>query len=104
MHGQKPNVNIESRDLEAREPPWLNSWVNHVMPSDKWTTWRAVSGHFKYDQGKIKATLYSMQSFQGWWRQCTRSRQYAVTASLNLQCTAWPWLRPGCRDDVTWIC
>jgi hypothetical protein len=21
MHGQKPNVNIESRDLEAREPP-----------------------------------------------------------------------------------
>jgi hypothetical protein len=36
----------------------------------------------------IKATLYSMLSFQGWWRQCTRSylegdcgrQRYSVTA------------------------
>jgi hypothetical protein len=27
-----------------------------------------------------------------------------VTASLHQQHTPWPWLRPGCRDDVTWIC
>jgi hypothetical protein len=27
-----------------------------------------------------------------------------VTASLHQQLTPWPWLRPGCRDDVTWIC
>jgi hypothetical protein len=27
-----------------------------------------------------------------------------VTASLHQQRTPWPWLRPGCRDDVTWIC
>jgi hypothetical protein len=27
-----------------------------------------------------------------------------VTASLHQQRTPWPWLRHGCRDDVTWIC
>jgi hypothetical protein len=27
-----------------------------------------------------------------------------VTASLHQQHTPCPWLRPGCRDDVTWIC
>jgi hypothetical protein len=26
-----------------------------------------------------------------------------VTASLHQQRTSWPWLRPGCRDDVTWM-
>jgi hypothetical protein len=31
--------------------------------------------------GPIKATLYSMLSFQGWWRQCTRS--YLKAASTH---------------------
>jgi hypothetical protein len=27
-----------------------------------------------------------------------------ITASLHQQRAPWPWLRPGCRDNVTWIC
>jgi hypothetical protein len=33
----------------------------------------------------LKATLYSMQPFQGWWRQCTRS-QFKPVSHVSTHC------------------
>jgi hypothetical protein len=74
----------------------------------------------------FKATLYSMLSFQGWWRQCTRSyleaasthdcwrQHHSVTAlamyTITLVTTWIPWRRnvdllvlAGTSTHLNWI-
>jgi hypothetical protein len=31
----------------------------------------------------------------------SHSQRHCITRQQRMP---WPWLRPGCRDDVTWIC
>jgi hypothetical protein len=52
----------------------------------------------------LKATLYSMQPFQGWWRQCTRSQFKPVSTHCWRQRHSVTLLVPaGTSTRLDWI-
>jgi hypothetical protein len=66
--------------VSLRSGLWSQMWLPHVIyfSSEWYLKSKDIPGTFVWIGERrrglaVKATLYSMQPFQGWWRRCTRS-------------------------------